>query len=176
MYLYSKALYKKSPFCKSVLIMDWLPIVIFVFLGIALLIIEIIFVPGTTVVGILGFLSMVYGIYLSYSVYGNTVGTLTMVGALLVSGLFIFWSFRNRSWERFSLKTTMQGKVNEDFSFPLSIGMKGITISSLKPIGKASFDDHEMEVRSNGEFVEENVQIEVVRIDGQKVFVKPLNK
>ena len=68
----------------------------------------------------------------------------------------------------------MQSKVNEEFKFSIAEGDRGKTVSSLKPVGKAIFDEHEIEVRSNGGFVEENVEIEVLRIEGQKVFVKPV--
>ena len=154
--------------------MEWLPIAAFILLGILLLIAEIIFVPGTTVVGIVGFLCMGYGIYQSYASFGNSVGTLTLIATVITGGTITYISFRNRSWERFSLKTTMQGKVNEDYHVKLSEGDLGKTISSLKPIGKALFDEHEIEVRSNGGFVEENTEIEVLRVEGKKVFVKPV--
>jgi len=154
--------------------MDWMPIAVFVLLGIVLLIAEIIFVPGTTVVGILGFLSLGYGIFQSYASYGNTIGTFTLIGSLLVTILLFYFSFKNRSWERFSLKTSMKGRVNEEIRV-LEVGMKGTTVSSLKPVGKALFEDDEMEVRSNGGFVEENVEIEVLRIEGPKIFVQPVN-
>jgi membrane-bound ClpP family serine protease len=153
--------------------MDWLPITAFVLVGIFLLIVEIIFVPGTTVVGILGFLSMGYGIFQSYSTYGNTVGTFTLIGSLLATLLLFYLSFKNRSWERFSLKTSIKSRVNED-ERSLEVGMKGMTLSSLKPVGKALFEEDEMEVRSNGGFVEENVEIEVLRIEGKKIFVQPV--
>ena len=155
--------------------MDWLPIAAFVLVGIFLLIVEIIFVPGTTVVGILGFLSMGYGIFQSYSVFGNTVGTFTLIGSLLTTILLFYISFKNRSWERFSLKNSIKSRVNED-ERSLEIGLKGKTMSSLKPVGKALFDENEMEVRSNGGFVEENVEIEVIRIEGKNIFVQPVNK
>ncbi|MCP4458975.1 MAG: hypothetical protein GY816_13285 [Cytophagales bacterium] len=154
--------------------MDWLPIALFILLGIVLLIAEIIFVPGTTVVGILGFLSLGYGVFQSYASFGNTVGTFTLIGSLLATILLFYLSFKNRSWERFSLKNTMKGRVNDDKELP-EIGMKGMTASSLKPVGKALFDNDEMEVRSNGGFVEENVEIEVLRVEGKKIFVQPVN-
>lgn len=154
--------------------MDWLPIAAFILIGLVLIIVEIIFVPGTTVVGIAGFLCMGYGIYQSYALYGNSVGTLTLVGSLLVSALLIYFSFRNRSWERFSLKSEMTGKVNEGYGLNVKVGDRGQSVSSLKPIGKALFDDEEVEVRSNGGYVEENQEIEVLRVEGKRIFVKPV--
>ncbi len=154
--------------------MDWLPLAAFILIGLVLIIVEIIFVPGTTVVGIAGFLCMGYGIYQSYAIYGNSVGTLTLIGSLLVSASLIYVSFRNRSWERFSLKSEMTGKVNENDSLDVKAGDKGTSVSSLKPSGKALFNDEEVEVRSNGGFVEENQEIEVLRVEGKKIFVKPV--
>jgi len=154
--------------------MEWLPIAIFILLGLVLIIVEIIFVPGTTVVGIGGFLSLGYGIFQSYIIYGNTIGTMTLVISLIVSILLFYWAFRNKSWERFSLKNTISGKVNEDFPFKPTVGDKGISISALRPIGKAAFDEHEIEVSSHGGFIAENIEIEVLRIEGSKIIVKPI--
>ena len=154
--------------------MDWLPIAAFVLIGLILLIAEIIFVPGTTVVGIAGFLSISHGIYKSYSLYGNTVGTLTLVGSLVVSILAIYWSFSSKAWERFSLKSTMKSRVNEDCTIVLNVGDIGQSVSTLKPIGKALFNDVEVEVTSNGGYVDENVELEVIQIDGKKIIVKPI--
>lgn len=152
--------------------MEWLPIVAFVLLGLILIIVEIIFVPGTTIVGIVGLLCLGYGIFQCYGVYGNTTGTITLIGTLVVSILLFVWSFRNKSWERFSLKNTMEGKFNDEFHYEPKIGERGISISSLKPVGKAAFSDKEIEVRSNGGFIDENVEIEVLRVEDKKIIVK----
>ena len=68
----------------------------------------------------------------------------------------------------------MKGTFNEDFKIDLQEGDKGTTVSSLKPIGKAMFGDHEIEVRSDGGFVAENIEIEVKRIDSSKIIVQPV--
>lgn len=175
MYLYRQAIEAARAVCQSLLIpMEWLPIAIFIFLGIVLIVAEVIFVPGTTVVGVLGFLCMGYGVYQTYVVYDKTTGTLVLIGSLVAATAFLVWSFRNRSWERFSLKSTMEGKVNDENRLVLKVGDKGTAISSLRPIGKAEFEGHEIEVRSNGGYVNENVEIEVLRIEDGKVFVKPV--
>lgn len=154
--------------------MEWLPIAIFILLGLILIIVEIIFVPGTTVVGIMGFLSLAYGIFQSYVSFGNSVGTATLIGTLIASVLLLYWSFRNKSWERFSLKSTVSAKVNEDFPFKPAVGDKGISVSALRPIGKAAFGEYEIEVSSHGGFINENIEIEVLRIEGSKIIVTPI--
>ena len=154
--------------------MDWLPIALFILVGIFFLIAEIIFVPGTTIVGVLGFLSLGYGIFQSYSIFGNTVGTLILIGSSTAITILLYHSFKSDAWDRLSLKDSVKGRVNENMRI-LEEGKKGMTLSSLKPVGKVLFDEDEMEVRSNGGFVEENVEIEVIKIEGKKIFVQPVN-
>ena len=154
--------------------MEWLIIIGLMLLGIFLIVAEIIFVPGTTIVGILGFVFSAYCIYLGYDYFGPTIGTLILLAGLVLNVLALVIAFKGRSWERFSLKKTMTSKFNDEFKINLKEGDKGITLSSLKPIGKALFNDQEIEVRSNGGFINENVEIEVLRIESSKIFVQPV--
>jgi len=154
--------------------MEWLIIIGLMLLGTFLIVAEIIFVPGTTVVGILGFIFSGYCIYLGYDYFGPTTGTLILIAGLLLNVIALVISFKSRSWERFSLKKTMTGKFNHEISIDIKAGDKGVTISTLKPIGKALFNDQEIEVRSNGGFVDENVEIGVLRIESSKIFVEPV--
>ncbi|MEM6734546.1 MAG: hypothetical protein AAGC64_01485 [Bacteroidota bacterium] len=154
--------------------MEWLIILSLMLLGTFLLVAEIIFVPGATVVGILGFIFSAYCIYLGYNYYGPSIGTLILIGGLALNIMALAISFKGKSWERFSLKHSMTGKFNDDFKYDIKEGDRGVTISSLKPIGKATFDEHIIEVRSNGGFVAENIEIEVKRIESSKIIVQPV--
>ncbi|MEO9483456.1 MAG: NfeD family protein [Ekhidna sp.] len=154
--------------------MDWITIIGLILLGTFLIIAEVIFVPGTTIVGILGFIFSIYGIYLGYDYYGASTGTIILLVALIINVVVLVIAFKGKSWERFSLKGSVAGKHNDNFKFDVKIGDKGTTISSLKPVGKAMFDEQEIEVRSNGGFVAENVEIEVLRIESSKIFVQPV--
>ena len=152
--------------------MEWLVIIGLMLLGVFLIVAEIIFVPGTTTVGSLGLIFSASCIYLGYDYFGPTTGTLILLAGLTLNVLALVIAFKGRSWERFSLKGTMKGKYNDDYKIDLNIGDKGRTISSLKPIGKAIFNEQEIEVRSNGGYVDENVEIEVLRIESSKIFVQ----
>lgn len=156
--------------------MEWLIIIGLMLLGTFLIVAEVIFVPGTTVVGILGFAFSAYCIYLGYDYFGTSTGTLILIGGLIINIVALVLAFKSKSWERFSLKNTMTGRYNDDFKFELKIGARGKTVSSLKPIGKALFEDREIEVRSHGGYVDENVEIEVIKVDSSKVFVQPVKK
>ena len=153
---------------------EWLTIIGLLLFGTFLLIAEIIFVPGTTVVGVLGFIFSGYAIYLGYDYYGATTGTLILLGGLLLNVIALVIAFKGKSWERFSLKGSMTSRFNDDFKPNLKEGDKGRTISSLKPIGKAIFEEQEIEVRSSGGFIPENIEIEIQRIESSKIFVQPI--
>lgn len=154
--------------------MEWLMIIGFVAIGLILIIIEIIFVPGTTIVGIGGFICMGYGIFVAFENFGTSTGLATLAVAAVISIGTLVYAFKTNAWERFSLKETMQGKFNEDFKFELEVGDEGETLSSLKPIGKALIKEHELEVRSSGNFIGEKQKIKVIKIDNNKIFVEPL--
>ena len=154
--------------------MDWLVIIGLMLLGTFLIVAEIVFVPGTTVVGILGFIFSAYCIYLGYDYYGPTTGTLILLAGLVLNVIALVLAFKGKSWERFSLKKTSTSRVNDDFQYDIKEGDQGVTISSLKPVGKALFDEHEIEVHSKGGYINENVKIEVLRVESSKIFVQPV--
>ncbi|MEM9329442.1 MAG: NfeD family protein [Bacteroidota bacterium] len=155
--------------------MELVIIIGFLLLGLFLLIVEIVFVPGTTVVGIGGVACCAYGIYLSFVNFGSTAGTITIIISAVVYVATLVISFKVNSWERFSLKGVMNSKVNEDFKLDLNIGDTGASVSSLKPMGKANFQDKEVEVTSLGGFIDEKLPIRIIKIENNKVYVEPIS-
>jgi membrane-bound ClpP family serine protease len=154
--------------------MEWLIITALILFGLILIILEVVFVPGTTIVGIAGVIIGGYGIYMTYTTFGNNTGHLVLSVTLLISLVGLVISLKTKSWERFSLKDANRGRVNEDFTVSLTVGMEGMTISSIRPVGKASFDDTIIEVRSNGDYIPENVPVKIIRIDQNKIYIEPL--
>ena len=140
--------------------------------GILLIVVEVIFVPGTTFVGIGGLLCCLYGIYRSFESYGVSGGTWSIVLTVSISLLVLIVSFKTKSWERFALKKTMDSSFNEELPQQLREGDIGETISSLKPIGKALFEDKEFEVASLGGFIAEKEKIKIIKIDNHKILVE----
>ncbi len=150
-------------------------IIILIIIGLVLIIAELIFVPGTTFVGIIGLLCTIIGIFMVFADYGNTAGYWTIGGTLIVTAAAIFYSFQSNSWDRFSLKSTSESRVNEDDVFNFQVGETGKTISDLKPIGKAEIFGKIYEVRSKGDWIGTGQQIKVTKIDHKRIFVEPIN-
>ena len=155
--------------------LNWVSVAILIVLGLILVIVELIFVPGTTVVGILGFLFSGVGIYLSFVYYGPLIGFTVLGASAVVAGIGIYFSFKGDIWKKFALKGAINSRVNEEYKYNLLVGDTGKAVSSLRPIGKAEFNDIVFEVRSHGRYVDSGEPIKIIRIESNRIFVEPIN-
>ncbi|MEJ7647238.1 MAG: NfeD family protein [Chryseolinea sp.] len=152
----------------------WIIIISLLLVGLALTIIELFFVPGTTVVGILGLIFSIAGIVVSYNHLGSPTAKYILTGMLVVSLVAFVVSFRSGAWSKFSLKTSMDGRVNEGILSTINIGDEGITLSNLRPVGKAEFNQKAYEVKTTGSFVESGAKVKITQIESHQIVVEPL--
>jgi membrane-bound ClpP family serine protease len=153
---------------------EWITIILLILIGLALIYAELIFIPGTTIVGIVGFLLTTVGIYVTYVTHGATAGNYVLSGSALVSIIAMVYSFRAKTWDRLSLKGTNVTKVNEGYSSDLKIDQEGVAVSDLKPIGKAEFQNKTYEVTSDGQHVSAGSKLKISHLSGNKIIVKSL--
>ena len=141
-------------------------------LGILLLLLEIIFVPGTTIVGIGGLILLAIGIYLAYTGVSTMAGHLSLAASVAVVFLALVVLLKGETWKRVALDDKLEGKGVESVEEVVSLGDKGKTISRLNPVGKAVFDNKIVEVSTSGDFVNEDMEVEVIKIEGNKIRVQ----
>jgi membrane-bound ClpP family serine protease len=153
----------------------WIMIIALLAIGLSLIIVELVFIPGTTVVGLLGFIFSVAGIVISYKHFGADAGFYILLGMAITTLVVLFYSFRAGSWTKFSLKTAIDSKVNEGMLAALHIGDEGVTVSTLRPIGKAAFHNQQFEVKTSGDYVESGMRIRIIQILSHQVIVEPIN-
>ncbi|MBI9055269.1 MAG: NfeD family protein [Bacteroidales bacterium] len=146
-------------------------IIIIILIGIFLLLIEILAIPGVSIAGIGGFICMIAGIVLSYKFLGIKQGNIILLITFLVNVVVIIYSLRTKTWKRIGLASEIKGKANLIDS-ELNIGDVGKTISRLAPSGKAMFKDKIVEVHSDGVFVDQNTEIFIRKIKDNKIFIK----
>ena len=153
--------------------LDWLSVSLLITIGLLLIMIELIFVPGTTIVGIAGLACLAAGVFLSFQFFGPNVGWVVMI-VCSVSGFGILvYGLRSKAWEKFSLKRALDSKVNEEYPLNLEIGQVGQAISALRPMGNAEFGSKVVEVSSHGNYVKTGQKIQIVKIDNKKVYIEP---
>lgn len=153
---------------------DWIAVIILIFFGLGFIVAEIIFVPGTTLLGLLGLVFTITGVVLGYLSFGGGTGTLILAITLLVGISIIIYSFKSGVWERFALKSSSNSRFNEGELLNIQVGEEGRTISALRPVGKADFRDKIFEVTTLGNFLPSGTRIRVVSIKNNKIFIEPI--
>ncbi len=141
-------------------------------LGILLILLEILFVPGTTIVGVGGVILLGIGIYLAYDFLGTTAGHLSLASSIVVVFLSLIVLLKGKTWQRMALDTNVEGKGVEQLEKLVTVGERGKTISRLNPVGKALFGEKILEVTTSEGFIAENETIEVVKLDQNRIKVK----
>jgi membrane-bound ClpP family serine protease len=153
----------------------WIIIAALLVIGLLLIIAELVFIPGTTVVGFLGFVIAGVAVVISYKHFGDTIGLYILLGASVTTLLTLVYSFRSNSWSKFSLKTAINSKVNEGLLTSLVIGEEGKATSTLRPIGKAEFQNKQFEVKTTGDYLEAGTRIRIAKIQSNQITVEPIN-
>lgn len=154
--------------------MDWMIVASLIFFGILLVIAEIIFIPGTTIVGIVGIGFMIAGVVSSFSYFGQQGGWITVGGTVLASAIIAYYSFKANVWGKFSLKMASSGKVNEGELEGITVGLEGVAISALRPSGKAEINEKTYEVKTLGSFVDSGSKIRIIKINSNQIIVEPI--
>jgi len=146
-------------------------IILLILLGLFLLILEILFVPGM-VIGFISVILMIVGIIFSFKDYGTTTGIIVLSGTTIVSIVAVYWAFNSGIWKKLQVQSSMDGKANVLEEGAINVGDTGKTISRLNPMGKAFINNLQLEVHSQDDFIDQDKDITVIKIQQNKIFVK----
>lgn len=147
-------------------------IFLLIILGLILILLEIFVVPGTTVVGIAGAGLLVFSIWEAYSIYGSAKGHFIVLGILAFIGITLGLAFKTGTWKRMMLSTNIDGKVNVMEDDKLHVGDTGKAVSRISPAGTAIFENELYEVHTKGDFIDQETEIVITRIEDNKIYVK----
>ena len=132
---------------------------------------EIMIIPGVGLAGILGVLAMGGSCYLSFQDYGQMGGFITLGVNVVITALFLLWALRTNVWKKVALETNITSKVNVPEAV-VQVGDKGVAATRLAPMGNARFGTTAVEVTAMDGIISSGSQIEVVLVEGQKIYVK----
>ena len=145
-----------------------------IIIGLMLVFAEILIIPGVGLAGILGVAAMAGSCVYAFLEISQTAGVIvTAVNAVLLV-LITIWVLRAKTWERLALATNIDSKaiVPEAEVVP---GTVGVTVTRLAPMGTARFGDLRMEVTAREGIIDPGVEVEVVEVDGIKVYVRAVS-
>lgn len=154
------------------MLLDTILIIFLMGVAILLALMEIFLFPGITVAGVGGALFAIGGIVFAYSV-STWIGHLTLAISSIAFIAAFLWTLRSKSFSKVALHTDIDSRLTSCQELGIEPGDEGITLSRLAPIGKARIKGITVEAKSQGELIDENTPIKVIKVEGYNVTVSP---
>lgn len=160
--------------------------VVILMLGVTLIAVEIFFMPGSMIIGLLGFFLVAIAflngmvdrfptdpIIPTMANLEKPLTNLALTAVISVVGALLLAKFMPQTalFRRFVVEGATSTPIAESVS-PLRENMTGEAITYLRPSGTAEFDGNPVDVITEGDFIEAGTKIRILRIEGSKVFVK----
>lgn len=150
-------------------------IILLIVIGLLIILAEIFFVPGSTVIGIAGIILVIVGVTGAFFSLGRTGGLVVLSITLVLVAILGYLGFKTNTWQLFAVKSSIDGKAPTD-AVGFRIGDKGKTITRCAPVGKVEFENGRIEeVYSFGDLIPENTPVLIHKIHDQKIIVKPIS-
>ncbi|MDO4771464.1 NfeD family protein [Porphyromonas sp.] len=149
-------------------------LILFAIVAIAVVVmglIEIFFIPGTGLLGILA-----AAVYIATIIYLWALGQWMillsfMFLTLLLFGIGFYFLSRSRLLDKISLSKSIDEKI-VNIPSDLSVGTEGLAESRLALSGRVRIGDKLFEATSESGLIDEKTPIVISRIESDKVFVK----
>lgn len=142
-------------------------------LGIIFLVAEM-FEPGVGVLGAIGAVLMIIDVFVLAESFAQGLVLFTCVIFIILLAVLIMFILASYGIvpKKLVLKDTQI--TSESFAAPPDVkeGEEGITVTYLRPVGKADFGGKVYDVISEGEYIEKDKTVEVVTVSGSKITVR----
>ncbi|HEY8416853.1 MAG TPA: NfeD family protein [Limnochordales bacterium] len=154
-----------------------LEVVLLFLLGIGLLLLEILIIPGFGLAGVGGLAAIFASLYLSFP---DASSAFTAIGfatvATIVFGIILVRRVpKTGIWRRIALETKLEdvGVPGDDPKDPvLKMGALGRALTPLRPAGTVEIEGLRVDAVSEGEFIPPGTMVQVVRVVGGRVTVR----
>ena len=155
--------------------MDILITSLLVLFATVMMVIEVAFIPGIGFTGVMGVLAMIGSVFYAFLQLGTAAGWITLLVCVLICIALFLWALYGNSLDKMALKKNINSKVNEQDMSLFAVGDRGIARTRLALIGEALINGQVVEVKSEGGFIDEQQEIEIIRISGDSIFVEKVN-
>jgi membrane-bound serine protease (ClpP class) len=159
-----------------------------IFVGILLLLIEMIVIPGFGLAGIGGIILVVFGLYrlllpdipvgeevADMAMFGLSIG---IIGGLIGLVLLFRLMTKTKFWKKLATPDVQDHKRGYDTSLGLEdmIGQVCVADSDLHPSGWVTIGNKRIFVVSEGTFIEDGEKVKIIKVDGNRVVVRQIKK
>ena len=139
------------------------------------MLLEIFVIPGFNVFGLLGFGTLLLGVWYAYIELGTAAAATIAVIGVLGTALLIRLLLRNRAWQRLVLSSSTSRQEGYDTApegLSELVGQVGQAATPLRPSGRALFGERSVDVITEGNFIEPGSAVEVLAVQGNRVLVQ----
>lgn len=148
--------------------------------GLLLMVLEL-FLPSFGAVGVIGIAMMLLGVGMTSSDPAVTLlnACYAISIAIIFAMILLKMGYRMRLGRGLVLNeqlTSENGFQSFQKDYGRYLNHIGTTLTSLRPVGRAQFQDEVLEVLSLGEMIEEKRSVIVYRVEGNKLFVKEIKE
>jgi membrane-bound serine protease (ClpP class) len=154
-------------------------LILFLYLvGLVLICFEV-FVPGG-ILGAIGFFLIVGSIWIAFVQLGSVGGSYFLAGGLVLAMVSVYLVMRFGTKTGLSrklfLQSTEKGFRSTSKNLENLKGKTGISLTTLRPSGKALIDGGKVNVVSEGVFLSKGCKIKVVMVEGNRVVVRKIDE
>ena len=152
--------------------MPVLLVILMIVLGLALLAVELVVIPGFGLIGVLGGGAILAGGWIAYSQLSPGYGALALVGGLAGAVLMLWLLPKTRAARSMVLQTQHEGTALDPY-YQTLLGAEGVALTVLRPAGTAEFAGRPVDVITDGQYVEAGTALRVIQVEGARVVVEP---
>ena len=156
--------------------MDILVTALLVIFATVMLVVEVALIPGFGFTGVVGMLSMIASVFYAFVQMGTAAGWITLLVCVAISISLFLWALYGNSLDKVALNKNIDSTVRDNDVSTLRVGQRGVAKTRLALIGEALFDGRVFEVKSESGLIDEDDEIEIIRISGDTLFVAKVGK
>lgn len=147
--------------------------------GTAALIVEL-FVPAGGLIGLVGIGSIITAVVRAFQTQGNLTGSVFLMATFIaVPTIFVLYfkffpgSFMGKKLILFRSQSQADGySSHTDHPYEELPGRSGITETKLRPAGMILVDEQRYSAVTDGEFIDENTSVTIIRTEGNRIVVR----
>ena len=150
--------------------------VILFILGFLLVIVEM-FNPGFGVPGALGIVFLIVGVIVTAETVeqGILMGVVILAILAVMLTIVLYSASKGRLSKKLILKdaTDRQSGFSGTEDMKYLLGKSGKAVTPLRPAGCADLDGVRLDVVTRGEFIDKDVPVTVIEVEGNRIVVEP---
>ena len=148
-------------------------ITLLILLGLLLFLAELVLLPGITVAAVGAFCCLVGAVTWAFVGGGMGMGFIVLAVVVVLLVLLTILFIRPRTWNRFALKTNIESQVQPvEIEKQVEVGVQGITLTRLAPMGKVQIDGQIFEAKSLDSYIDPRQEVIVIGYDNATLVVR----